>query len=75
MKLIVRVSDGKLFEASCPDNYTDGQCFADLLSGKELYFFREVVRNPKRWMFWKKWVHTGSVWQPDNAQLFKVVSL
>lgn len=73
-ELIRRKSDGKLFEASYPDSYDEGQAIADCLMGKATFYFREIVPAKKRWWQWKqRWLRTGEIWQPESGKEFEIV--
>ena len=59
--LIVRLSDGAYFEASCP-GYPDDTSMPHV----HAWFFREIVREPDKWWRGERWRRTGIIWQTDD---------
>ena len=67
--LCVRKSDGLIFRPSCPDTYTVGDVYRDMLNGGGQYFFREVVFHSSRIPFKSgRWVQTGYTWSPARHE-------
>lgn len=66
----IRKTNGSIYEASHPEPH-EGNPFAGLFSGKNLFFFRRVIFKPSPWwMFWKKgkWERTGEIWKPETGE-------
>lgn len=74
MTLCRRKSDGAMFRASVPDDYTEADAIVDCLSLKKLeFYFRGVLWQPRRW--WQRrgcWVDRGEIWEPESGE-FDVV--
>lgn len=77
-EVIVRKSDGSVFEPSTPDGYTEVDAFRDMLSGKLKWYFRQLrwEKSPW-WKFWTcgRWARTGEIWQPKDGSEFDVTDL
>ena len=74
-KLVIRASDGAVFEPSCPDNYDEGQALIDLFSGINCWYFRQLQWKPRRWwQLYGKWKRTGEIWKPKEGREFDVVT-
>lgn len=74
-EIIRRRSDGGFYEASMPDDYNMYKAWADLLSGTHHWYFREIVKLPKRW--WQKtqrYQRTGFIWEPLNRNEFDIIT-
>lgn len=69
MTLCRRKTDGAMFRASTPDDYTFAQSLADMFALKAEFYFRGIVWQPRRW--WQlhgRWVDTGEVWEPTSGE-------
>ncbi len=75
-KIVVRRLDNSIYEPSTPDGYNAGNAFADMLSGKPSWYFREIVEVPKKWWHRKKrYTRTGKTWEPQEGKEFKVLTI
>ena len=77
-KLIIRTSDGALFEPSFPDNYNEGRALADAISAafnnKPCWYFRRIEPIKKRWWHFKqRYKRTGEVWEPNASEEFELL--
>lgn len=79
-----RRSDGKLFEPSHPDSWTDGHALAAAISRPGWYYFREIVATQPAPAWWQRllgivppmqWKRTGAIWEFDDdaGKLFDAI--
>lgn len=56
--VVRRCRDGKLFKASYPPEWNDGDAVVALLGGKPIFYFIPVKKAPW-WQFWRRYRPTG----------------
>lgn len=77
-KIVMRKSDGKIFEPSIPDGYSLGDVMRDLITPGHKYYFFEVRELPKKfWQRKKRYerVSGSEVWCPLDPKQFDVIEL
>ncbi len=71
-QLIIRTNDKKIFLASYPSEWNDGDSIVNIITGKVKWYFREIIEKSK-WGF-RFWEETGNIWQPQTNYEFDVIN-